>query len=228
MEVHDSQHPLVAIDNNDRRDLAPLEQIEHLHGQRVGRDGVLVAGVQFDLVEDRVVLTACFRHAGVNRRGRGAIDVEPHDAAADPEGLRFARVAPDRRVAVLGAGLAREQDELLGAVAVVVDVDEDLEPFLFEAAILSRIRSPVTSRSNWAKESRMFRVSRPMEVVVLNCCVTDTKDTWCLSNTSIMRAKSWRERESLSTLYTITTSIFCKAMSSINRFKAGRSMLPPE
>ena len=25
-------------------------------------------------------------------------------------------------------------------------------PFLFEAAILSRIRSPVTSRSNWAKE----------------------------------------------------------------------------
>src|SRR5271156_2797749 len=33
-------------------------------------------------------------------------------------------------------------------------------PLRFEAAILSRIRSPVTSRSNWAKERRTFRVSR--------------------------------------------------------------------
>jgi hypothetical protein len=31
-------------------------------------------------------------------------------------------------------------------------------PFFFEAAILSRIRSPVTSRSNWAKESSMLSV----------------------------------------------------------------------
>jgi hypothetical protein len=30
----------------------------------------------------------------------------------------------------------------------------------FEAAILSRMRSPVTSRSNWAKESSMLRVRR--------------------------------------------------------------------
>ena len=50
-------------------------------------------------------------------------------------------------------------------------------PFFFEAAILSRMRSPVTSRSNWAKDSRMFRVSRPMELVVLNCWVTETKET---------------------------------------------------
>ena len=50
-------------------------------------------------------------------------------------------------------------------------------PFFLDAAILSRIRSPVTSRSNWAKESRTFRVSRPMLVVVLNCCVTETKET---------------------------------------------------
>jgi hypothetical protein len=26
-------------------------------------------------------------------------------------------------------------------------------PFFFDAAILSRMRSPVTSRSNWAKDS---------------------------------------------------------------------------
>src|SRR5437899_12493290 len=40
-------------------------------------------------------------------------------------------------------------------------------PFFFEAAILSRIRSPVTSRSNWAKDSSTLRVSRPIELVVL-------------------------------------------------------------
>ena len=49
-------------------------------------------------------------------------------------------------------------------------------PFLFEAAILSRIRSPMTSRSNCAKDNRIFSVRRPIEVVVLNCCVTETKE----------------------------------------------------
>src|ERR1019366_434232 len=39
-------------------------------------------------------------------------------------------------------------------------------PFFLDAAILSRIRSPVTSRSNWAKDKRTFSVSRPMLVVV--------------------------------------------------------------
>ena len=48
---------------------------------------------------------------------------------------------------------------------------------LREAAILSRMRSPVTSRSNCAKESSMFSVRRPIEVVVLNCWVTDTNET---------------------------------------------------
>jgi hypothetical protein len=42
-------------------------------------------------------------------------------------------------------------------------------PLRLEAAILSRILSPVTSRSNWAKERRILRVNRPIEVVVLNC-----------------------------------------------------------
>ena len=51
-------------------------------------------------------------------------------------------------------------------------------PFLLEAAILSRIRSPVTSRSNCANESRTFSVRRPMEVVVLNCWVIETNETW--------------------------------------------------
>src|SRR3712207_3883818 len=40
-------------------------------------------------------------------------------------------------------------------------------PRRFERAILSRMRSPATSRSNWAKDSSTFSVNRPMEVEVL-------------------------------------------------------------
>ncbi len=50
-------------------------------------------------------------------------------------------------------------------------------PLRLEAAILSRMRSEVTSRSNWANDNSTFSVSRPIDVVVLNCCVTETKDT---------------------------------------------------
>src|SRR5450759_5030955 len=63
-------------------------------------------------------------------------------------------------------------------------------PFFLDAATLSRIRSPVTSRSNWAKDSRTFSVSRPMLVVVLNCWVIDTNETPRRSKTSTSLAKS--------------------------------------
>src|SRR6202035_158287 len=72
-------------------------------------------------------------------------------------------------------------------------------PLRLEAAILSRIRSPVTSRSNWAKDSRTLSVKRPIEVVVLNCWVTATKETPCASNTSTILAKSASERVNRST-----------------------------
>lgn len=72
-------------------------------------------------------------------------------------------------------------------------------PFFLEAAILSRIRSPVTSRSNWAKDSKTFSVSRPIELVVLNCWVTDTNDTLRASNASMILAKSVSDRVSRST-----------------------------
>ena len=42
----------------------------------------------------------------------------------------------------------------------------------------------------------MFRVSRPMEEVVLNCWETETKETPCLSNRSMIWVKSPRERRS--------------------------------
>src|SRR6516162_1787421 len=73
-------------------------------------------------------------------------------------------------------------------------------PFFFEAAILSRMRSPMTSRSNCAKDSRTLRVSRPIEVVVLNCCVTETNDALLASRISTILAKSVSERVSRSIL----------------------------
>src|SRR6187402_3445975 len=52
-----------------------------------------------------------------------------------------------------------------------------------DALNLSRMRSPITSRSNWAKDNRILSVSRPMLVVVLNDCVTLTNVTLLRSNT---------------------------------------------
>ncbi len=54
-------------------------------------------------------------------------------------------------------------------------------PRRFEAPILSRMRSLVTSRSNCAKERRTFSVSLPMLDVVLKDWVTETKETSCSS-----------------------------------------------
>ena len=73
-------------------------------------------------------------------------------------------------------------------------------PLRLEAAILSRMRSEVTSRSNWAKDSSTLSVSRPIDVVVLNCWVTETNDTPCWSNNSTSLAKSASERVRRSTL----------------------------
>ena len=73
-------------------------------------------------------------------------------------------------------------------------------PRRFEAASLSRMRSPVTSRSNWAKDNSMLRVSRPMLVVVLKDWVTETNETPWASKISTSLAKSASERVSRSTL----------------------------
>ena len=68
------------------------------------------------------------------------------------------------------------------------------------AAILSRMRSDVTSRSNWAKDRSTLSVNRPIEVVVLNCWVTETNDTPCASNSSTNFAKSASDLVKRSTL----------------------------
>jgi hypothetical protein len=58
----------------------------------------------------------------------------------------------------------------------------------------------VTSRSNWANDSRTLSASRPLDEVVLNAWVTLTKDTPALSNVSMILAKSVSDRVSRSTL----------------------------
>ena len=83
------------------------------------------------------------------------------------------------------------------------------------------------SRSNWAKLKRTFRTSRPIEVAVLNCRVTDTKETCLTSNAAISWVKSSRLRLSRSTLYTTTQSTRPASTSASRRFSAGRSALPP-
>src|SRR5206468_268543 len=98
-------------------------------------------------------------------------------------------------------GLGRVDDEgAVGGVITERHIAPIHIPFFFEAAILSRIRSPVTSRSNWAKDNSTLRVSRPIEFVVLNCWVTATNEAPCASKISTSRAKSASERVSRSTL----------------------------
>ncbi len=79
-------------------------------------------------------------------------------------------------------------------------VPPDHFPLRRAAAILSRVRSLIISRSNWANDSRMFSVSRPIELVVLKCWVTETNETVRLSNRSMIREKSISDRLRRSTL----------------------------
>ena len=59
---------------------------------------------------------------------------------------------------------------------------------------MSRMRSPMISRSNWAKESRMLSVSRPMRGGGVERLGDRDEGDSCRSNTSTSRAKSISER----------------------------------
>ena len=80
--------------------------------QRVRRDRELLARPEDDLA---------------------AVDPQRHEPAAAAERLLLAGHAVERRMPVLGAHLARIEDELLGAVAVGVDVHEHDQALLTEA-----------------------------------------------------------------------------------------------
>src|SRR5512132_402012 len=64
-------------------------------------------------------------------------------------------------------------------------------PLRLEAAIFSRTRSPISSRSNWANDSSTLSVSRPMLELVLKDCVTDTNEAPWPSNSSISLAEEF-------------------------------------
>lgn len=126
----------------------------------------------------------------VDRERRG-----PHRARVAFDGL-------DRSVFTIKAeqgsgGLCFLLDDLqcapIGLVAVWYIASLPV-PLLFDAAILSRMRSAVTSRSNRAKDRKTFSVSRPMPVAGLNDCVTDTKEASAVSSRSTGLAKSASER----------------------------------
>jgi len=93
------------------------------------------------------------------------------DFDLDAEG-RIIRRDGQKPFVYTGVGVMKPQ-----LFAGVADDVFKLAPFFFEAAILSRMRSAVTSRSNWAKDNSMFSVSRPMLVAVLKDWVTETKET---------------------------------------------------
>jgi hypothetical protein len=61
-----------------------------------------------------------------------ALEVQVHEAPATAERLLLAGSTVERRVAMLGAGLAGKHHELLGADTLGVDVDDDLQPRLLE------------------------------------------------------------------------------------------------
>jgi hypothetical protein len=89
---------------------------------------------------------------------------------------RQAFVGRTRELRQLEAALAQCRDTRRGRAIYL--------PFLREAATLSRMRSPMTSRSNWANTIRMLTVIRPMASLVLKDCVTETKVTPYCSNSS--------------------------------------------
>ena len=99
-------------------------------------------------------------------------------------------------------GLGRVDDER-ALVGVIAQRDIATHPhalFLRCGDLVARMRSPVTSRSNCAKDNSTLSVRRPIEVVVLNCCVTETNDAPLVSRISTILAKLASERVSRSIL----------------------------
>jgi hypothetical protein len=106
----------------------------------------------------------------------GYLEISAEDHP-DPFGL----VLDDGEVAVLqliakGEGAAYPQSFALGRCDLVPDTLGGNLPL------------------EWAKDRSTFRVSRPMDVVVLNCWVAETKKTSWASNSSTSFAKSLGNR----------------------------------
>src|SRR5215211_1170890 len=60
-------------------------------------------------------------------------------------------------------------------------------PLRLEAAILSRTRSPISSRSNWAKDKSTLSVSRPMLELVFHRAGRNSKERDVISNSAVTK-----------------------------------------
>lgn len=74
----------------------------------------------------------------------------------------------------------------------------------------------------------MPSIMRPAADEVSICCVTETKLTPCFSKSLERSAKSQRDRESRSILYTTTMLTRPATMSACSSRRPGRFTLPPE
>src|SRR4029450_5804653 len=103
-------------------------------------------------------------------------------------------------------GLGRDHKDLL-VHRGIAERDRAADPNALALGGSELVCSPISSRSNWAKDSSTLSVSRPMLELVLNDWVTETNETPWASNSSMSLAKSASERVSRSTLYTSSMSI---------------------
>ena len=82
----------------------------------------------------------------------------------------------------------------------------DVRAGKIDVIVVYKVDRLTRSLADFAKLVELFdqhnalRVSRPIEVVVLNCWVTETNETLCWSKSSTTLAKSTKERVSRSTL----------------------------
>ncbi len=96
--------------------------------------GIVYCSPGRSAISCQTVNAASIRRSEPCRRRRGgvAVHVEVDHPGAAAERLLLAGRAVERRMPMLGAGLAGEEHELLRAVAVGVHVHDDLEPQLLE------------------------------------------------------------------------------------------------
>ncbi len=143
-------------------------------------DGVVLAGVALALVHRLAEVGAVVQHP-VEVFLVDPVTARRADAALCHLARQFRpranlEEAGEDPADVIGGFFVDDQLPALDAVAIGRHPTHP-HALLPAGCTLSRMRSAVTSRSNWAKDSRMFSVSRPIDVVVLNDCVTETKVT---------------------------------------------------
>ena len=117
------------------REFSELDRDDWAVHVALWQDGELIAGVQHDLAGGGV--DAALEAGGPSQRswsGLAPLDVEVDDALTHAERLLLAGRAGERRVAMLGARLTREEHELLVTHAVRVDVDDEFESDILEVA----------------------------------------------------------------------------------------------